>query len=127
MITANIASYLPLLAKKQPDTFSVVVQDKNKLKKASYDNAYTYQQLDEVSDRIANGLQAYGIKKGTRTVVMVKPVSIFLLWSLRYSSLKQYWLWLIPAWELKIWGNVYRKPNRKPLLGIVKQILPESF
>jgi olefin beta-lactone synthetase len=71
MVTANIASHLPVMAEKQPDTYAVVVQPKRS--KASYDNAYSYKQLDEASNIIANGLKAYGIVKGTRTVLMVKP------------------------------------------------------
>ena len=66
MVTANIASHLPVMAKKQPDTWAVIEQAKKK-------SAYTYKQLDEASNLIANGLEAYGIKKGTRTVLMVKP------------------------------------------------------
>jgi olefin beta-lactone synthetase len=73
MITANIASHLPFMANKQPQTYAVVVQSKNKLSKVSYQSSYTYKQLDEISDLVANGLKAYGIKKGTRTVLMVKP------------------------------------------------------
>lgn len=33
----------------------------------------TFQQLDEASDRLAHGLESIGIKRGTRTVLMVKP------------------------------------------------------
>ncbi|MBI5368331.1 MAG: AMP-binding protein [Planctomycetes bacterium] len=36
-------------------------------------DTYTYRRLDEESDRIAAGLQAIGIRRGTRTVLMVKP------------------------------------------------------
>ena len=34
---------------------------------------YSYQELDEACDRIARGFTQLGIKKGTRTVLMVKP------------------------------------------------------
>ncbi|MEE8321122.1 MAG: fatty acid CoA ligase family protein [Gammaproteobacteria bacterium] len=68
MITANIASHLPAMAKQQPDTLAVAVQRKGK-----HYLQYTYRQLDEASDRIARGLQEIGIVKGTRTVLMVKP------------------------------------------------------
>lgn len=76
MITANIASHLPVMAQKQPDTYAVVVQTpggKTKSFTSLYKQAYTYRELDETSNLIANGLKAYGIHKGTRTVLMVKP------------------------------------------------------
>ncbi len=73
MITANIASHLPMMAAAQPDTYAVVKQNSNKSKKAAYKTAYTYKQLDETSNLIAHGLQEFGIRKGTRTVLMVAP------------------------------------------------------
>ena len=63
--SSNIASHLPTIAKLQPDTLAVAVQKSGK--------QYTYRQLDEASDAIANGLQATGIGKGIRTVLMVTP------------------------------------------------------
>ncbi|MCH8162754.1 MAG: AMP-binding protein, partial [Proteobacteria bacterium] len=65
MHSSNIASHLPTIAKLQPDTLAVAVQKSGK--------QYTYRQLDKASDLIANGLQATGIGKGIRTVLMVTP------------------------------------------------------
>jgi acyl-CoA synthetase (AMP-forming)/AMP-acid ligase II len=73
MITANIASHLPVIAEQQPDTYAVVVQAEKKQAKASYQTAYTYQQLNQKSDVVASGLKQYGIEKGTRVVLMVQP------------------------------------------------------
>lgn len=73
MVTPNIASYLPVLAEKQPDNYAVVQQSLDKTKSAVFETSYTYKQLDEVSDLVARGLQEYGIKKGTRTVLMLEP------------------------------------------------------
>ncbi|TDJ16451.1 MAG: peptide synthase [Gammaproteobacteria bacterium] len=65
MHSSNIASHLPTIAKLQPDTLAVAVQKSGK--------QYTYRQLDKASDLIAKGLQATGIGKGIRTVLMVTP------------------------------------------------------
>lgn len=76
MITANIASHLPVMAHQQPDTHAVVVQSvggSDKSESILYKKSYTYKELDEVSNIIANGLKVHGISKGTRTVLMVKP------------------------------------------------------
>ncbi len=65
MNPSNIASYLPKLAQQQPDTMAVTEQKSGR--------QYTFQQLDEVSDIIAKGLQEIGIGKGVHTALMVTP------------------------------------------------------
>ncbi len=72
-ITANIASHLPVIAAQQPDTYAVIVQPKKKQAAPSFKETYTYRELDEQSNIIANGLLAAGIGKGTRVVLMVTP------------------------------------------------------
>src|SRR6266849_3623103 len=62
----NIASHLPLMAERQPDTLAVVVPHEQAAQR-------TYQQLNEESDRLARGLTAIGIGRGVRTVLMVQP------------------------------------------------------
>ena len=64
----NIASHLPAMAAAQPQTPAVIMQSD-----AAEPPCYSYQQLDEVSDTLARGLQEAGIGKGTRTVLMVTP------------------------------------------------------
>jgi len=63
MHSSNIASHLPSIAKLQPDVLAVAEQKSGQ--------QYTYRQLDDASDLIAKGLQAAGISKGVRTVLMV--------------------------------------------------------
>lgn len=46
---------------------------------ARYDRTLTYRQLDARSDAIAAGLRAFGISRGARTVVMVRPSPEFFL------------------------------------------------
>src|SRR5947209_7678414 len=62
----NIASHLPLMAERQPDTLAVVVPHEQAAQR-------TYRQLNEESDRLARGLTAIGIGRGVRTVLMVQP------------------------------------------------------
>lgn len=69
----NIAAALPRMARLQPQTLAVVAPAGNDREgRRAYDRL-TYQQLDEQSDVIARGLQAYGLSCGMRTVLMVKP------------------------------------------------------
>ncbi len=68
MNSFNIASHLPTMAKAQPETLAVAVQN------TSNDcPRYSYRELDAASDLLARGLQEMGIVKGTRTVLMVTP------------------------------------------------------
>jgi acyl-CoA synthetase (AMP-forming)/AMP-acid ligase II len=69
----NIASALPRMARLQPQTLAVVFPTGNDREGRRTYARLTYQQLDEQSDVIARGLQAYGLSCGMRTVLMVKP------------------------------------------------------
>ena len=69
----NIASALPRMARLQPQTLAVVFPTGNDREGRRTYARLTYQQLDEQSDVIARGLQAYGLSRGMRTVLMVKP------------------------------------------------------
>jgi acyl-CoA synthetase (AMP-forming)/AMP-acid ligase II len=61
----NIASHLPEMAHRQPDTSAIIFPHKNR--------TLTFGELDRLSNRIAYGLEAYGIGRGVRTVLMVTP------------------------------------------------------
>ena len=69
----NIASALPRMARLQAQTLAVVFPTGNDREGRRTYARLTYQQLDEQSDVIARGLQAYGLSRGMRTVLMVKP------------------------------------------------------
>ena len=75
--TVNIASYLADLAIENPHSLAVVAAYK---KDSMGRNTYvhlTTKQLHDESDYIANGLEAFGISKGTKTALMVNPSPIF--------------------------------------------------
>jgi len=71
----NIAASLPRLAREQPERVAMRCPDAA----GRYTRELTYAQLDARSDAIAAGLGAYGIGRGTRTVVMVRPTPEFFL------------------------------------------------
>jgi acyl-CoA synthetase (AMP-forming)/AMP-acid ligase II len=64
----NIAGHLPALAHRQPDTLAVVCP----AGRGRY-TKLTYHQLDTACDELAHGLEAFGIKRGVKTVLMVPP------------------------------------------------------
>ena len=70
---ANIASFLPQLARERPHALAIVQpQGRNRDGRVLYAH-HTCAQLDEESDAIAKGLELLGITRGTRTVLMVQP------------------------------------------------------
>ncbi len=72
-VTANIASWLPRMAALQPDRPAIwypVGREPDGRRRFDH---YTFAQLDQAARTIAAGLDAYGITRGTRTVLMVKP------------------------------------------------------
>ena len=76
----NIAARLPHLARERPDQIAIRCPGKPAANgMGAYDVALTYGQLDRRSDAIAAGLAAYGIGRGDRAVVMVRPSPEFFL------------------------------------------------
>ena len=69
----NIAAALPRMARLQAQTLAVVFPTGHDQDGRRTYSQLTYQQLDEQSDLIARGLRAYGLTRGMRTVLMVKP------------------------------------------------------
>ncbi len=118
MITANIASHLPAMAKTQADTYAIVVQPKRVQSKPSYNNAYTYKQLDEQSDLIASGLKACGIEKGTRTVLMVKPGLDFFALVFALFKLEAILIAVDPGIGIKNLGKCLAEAEAEAFIGI---------
>ncbi|MGN0860118.1 MAG: olefin beta-lactone synthetase [Stenotrophomonas sp.] len=76
----NIAARLPELARERPEQIAIRCPGKaGPGGMARYDVALSYAQLDARSDAIAAGLVGYGIGRGVRTVVMVRPSPEFFL------------------------------------------------
>ena len=69
----NIASHLPLMAARQPETAAVHFPYKSDKNKQPLYQSYSYAELDQQSNRIAAGLESIGISRGVRTVLMVNP------------------------------------------------------
>lgn len=78
--SCNIAAVLPRLARERPDQIAIRCPGtRGPDGLARYDVALSYRELDVRSDAIAAGLAAYGIGRGVRTVVMVRPSPAFFL------------------------------------------------
>lgn len=69
----NVASFLIEQARTRPYAIAIHYPDGRDRKGKTRYTHYTYRQLDLESDRIARGLEAMGIERGTRTALMVRP------------------------------------------------------
>ena len=68
----NIAHALTRQAEAQPETTALILPRKRTSQGWS-DRRWSYAELNELTDRLAAGLQARGIEKGTRVAFMVPP------------------------------------------------------
>lgn len=69
----NIAAYLPLMAQRLPDKRAIVCPcGRDAAGHVRYSHL-TFLQLDQETDRLAYGLEAAGVKRGMRTILMVRP------------------------------------------------------
>ncbi len=84
--TINVATLLHGMAKKHPYTRAVVCPQKSTPDFATTYTHLTFRQLDRESDCLAHGLLKNGIKRGTRTILMVKPSLAFFV--LTYALFK---------------------------------------
>ncbi len=76
----NIAARLPELARERPDQIAIRCPGKpGPTGMARYDVTLDYRTLNARSDAMAAGLAAYGIGRGVRAVVMVRPSPEFFL------------------------------------------------
>lgn len=115
MSSCNIASHLPALAARLPFKRAVVMP-------AGRDSAgrvawaqLTFQQLDQLSNRYAVGLESIGIRRGMRTILMVTP-------SLDFFGLV-FALFKIGATLVLIDPGL----DRKALLKCFKEVEAEAF
>ena len=72
MVSINIAHALSQQALAQPHATALIIP-RRRNRQGWSDQRYTYQQLNELSDRLAAGLKAEGIEQGTRVAFMVPP------------------------------------------------------
>ena len=73
-VPSTVADILPGMAASQPDATAIYFPTKRRDAKGQVEyTQVTYRELDERSDRIAAGLHAVGIERGSRAALMVKP------------------------------------------------------
>ena len=118
----NIATHLSTMAHREPYRLAVVVPDgRDRAGRVRYTHL-TYRQLDEDSDRIACGLRTFGIDRGTRAVVMVRPGLDFF--SLVFALFKAGVVPVLidPGIGLRNLGQCCREAEPEVFIGIPKAL-----
>jgi olefin beta-lactone synthetase len=122
MNSFNIASHLPRMAMAQPDTLAVAMQSST----GEYPR-YSYEQLNQVSDCFARGLQEIGIVRGTRTVLMVNPSLEFFALVFALFKLGAVLVAVDPGMGIKNLGLCLKEAEPEAFIGIRKAHLARIF
>ncbi|MFT3808031.1 olefin beta-lactone synthetase [Arenimonas sp.] len=78
--TCNIAAILPRMAAERGEQIAMRCPGRRGADGfAAYDLTLSYRELEDRSNAIAAGLRGFGISRGTRTVLMVRPSPEFFL------------------------------------------------
>jgi acyl-CoA synthetase (AMP-forming)/AMP-acid ligase II len=118
--SANIAAHLPATAGRQPYTLAVVYPaGQDRQGRVRYVH-FTYRQLDDESDCLARGLEAVGVRRGTRTVLMVKPSLEFFALTFALFKLGAVPVFIDPGMGIKNLGQCLAEAEPEAFIGIPK-------
>lgn len=117
--SVNIASHLPAMAERQPYTAAVIFPHgyDRRSGRVTYTH-YTFRQLDEESSLLANGLEAVGIHRGTRTVLMVRPSLEFFALTFALFKMGAVPVLVDPGMGVKNLGKCLAEAEPEAFIGI---------
>src|SRR5262249_37030333 len=123
MITAhshNVAAHLAEMARRQPHTLAVVFpQGRDRYGRVAYTHL-TYRQLNQECDRLAWGLESVGIRRGTRTVLMVKPSLEFFVLTFALFKMGAVLVLVDPGMGVRQLGQCLAEAEPAAFIGIPK-------
>lgn len=118
--TVNIALLLTALGQQRSHAQAVVCpQGRDRRGRVRYTH-YTFRQLHEASDQLAHGLEAIGIRRGTRTVLMVRPSLEFFALTFALLKMAAVPVMVDPGMGLKHLGRCLAEAEPEAFIGIPK-------
>ena len=120
MSLVNIASHLPEMARRQPDTPAVILPTGRASSGEITFAQFTFRELNERSDRIAMGLEGIGIKRGVRTVLMVTPSLDFFALTFALFKAGAVPVFVDPGMGVKNLGKCLAEAEPEAFIGIPK-------
>ncbi len=120
MPTVNIASHLKDMAQHHPDQLAVMFPASRDGKGQTEYSSFTYKKLDEESDFLAAGLDAIGIGRGVKTVLMVPPSLEFFSLTFALFKVGAVPVLVDPGIGIKNLGKCFAEAEPEAFIGITK-------
>lgn len=118
-VTSNIASHLAVMAERQPDRPAVLFPARRDAQGVHY-TQYTFRELDTVSSQMARGFERIGIKRGTRTALLVPPSLDFFALTFALFKVGAVPVLIDPGIGLKNFANCLAEAEPHAFIGIPK-------
>jgi acyl-CoA synthetase (AMP-forming)/AMP-acid ligase II len=116
----NVALHLPAAARDRPHAIAVACPaGRDRAGRRAYSHL-TCQQLDQESDRIAHGLHALGIRRGTRTALMVPPSLEFFALTFALFKLGAVLVLIDPGMGIRHLGRCLGEAEPEAFIGVRK-------
>jgi len=116
----NVARYLQEMAEQQPATLAVACPaGRDQAGRAAY-TLLNYQQLAAESDRLARGLEQFGLLRGMRTVLMVPPSIEFFALTFALFKLGAVLVMVDPGMGLSRLGACLEEAQPEAFIGTPK-------
>ncbi len=123
----NIAAYLPYRAQENPDLLAVAVPHKTDANGQSSYNELSYAELNTLSDIYAQGLHAYGIHKGMRCALMVKPSIDFFALTFALFKIGAVLVCIDPGMGIKNIKKCLEESDPAAFIGIPKALIAKRL
>ncbi len=120
MTTVNIATHLKQMAQSRPEQDAVLLPIGRGRGGISTYNGLTYQQLDCLSDSLADELLRLGVGRGVRTVLMVPPSLEFFALTFALFKAGAVSVFVDPGMGVKNIGKCLAEAEPEAFIGIPK-------
>jgi olefin beta-lactone synthetase len=118
--SVNIAAHLPAMAEHQPFTAAVIFPHcRGRRGRVAYTH-FTFRQLNGETSLLANGLEAIGIQRGMRTVLMVKPSLEFFALTFALFKIGAVPVLVDPGMGIRNLGKCLAEAEPEAFIGISK-------
>ncbi|HZY84051.1 MAG TPA: fatty acid CoA ligase family protein [Gemmataceae bacterium] len=123
----NVAAALPARAATQPHTLAVVQPRGYLCGGRMHYRHYTCRELDAESDCLARGLERVGVRRGTRTVLMVPPGLEFFALTFALFKAGAVVVLIDPGMGVRNLGTCLREAEPEAFIGVPKAHLARTL
>ncbi|HEV3237374.1 MAG TPA: fatty acid CoA ligase family protein [Gemmataceae bacterium] len=116
----NVASHLAEMAHAQPKTLAVACPIVSHRRKGVIYDQWNYRRLNEETDRLAWGLERIGIRRGVRTVLMVRPSLEFFALTFALFKVGAVAVLIDPGMGIKSLTQCLKEAEPEAFIGIGK-------